>query len=250
MSVMDIFRSILPASPTPGAPQPPAGPSMVAQPGVALPGTQQTEQTAANGLVPTQTNETPFEAFKDIWQTPANTPADSDGAMFKGVDPQTLMASAGKVDFARVITPEQLTAITAGGQGAVEALASAMNKVAQSVYAQSAYATTKIVDQALVQQQTNFDARLPNMVKRLSVNENLQTTNPLLSNPALVPLVSALNEQLVRKNPNATSTEIQQQVNDYFSAIGTAFAPKAPETSMTRAAKKAAASEDWDKFMS
>lgn len=256
MDIMSMFRS------APAAPNPlPQGPSQVNQPGQPLPGTASSGQTAANGMVPsasaavnvgqngTPTPEpSPFDGFKDLWSTPT-TPADSNAPMFSGVDPQKLMESAGKVDFAKAVTPEQMQAIAAGGEGAVQAFAASMNKIAQTVYAQSAFATTKIVDQAMTRQQENFAKQLPSMVRKFSVNENLQTENPLLSNPAITPLVSALSEQLVRKNPNATSAEIQQQVNDYFSQLGTAFAPKPPETPASRAAQKAAKSENWDDFL-
>ena len=257
MDIMSMFRSA-PAT----APVQPVGPSQVNAPGQPLPGTQSSQQTAPNGMVPTQSQAvnigqnpgdqaavSPLDAFATVWQTPANTPEDSNGPMFASVDPQKLMESAGKVDFAKAVTPEQMQAIATGGQGAVEAFAQAMNKVAQTVYAQSAFATTKIVDQAMARQQEQFAKQLPSMVKKFSVNENLQTENPLLSNPALTPLVSALSEQLVRKNPNATSTEIMSQVNEYFAALGASFAPKPPETPATRAAAKAAKSEDWSAFL-
>lgn len=257
MDIMSLFRTA-PATPA----QTPAGPSQVNQPGQPLPGTQAGAGTAPNGMVPSQGQAvnvgqngepspaaSPLDTFKDLWQTPANTPDDSSGPMFAAVDPQKLMESAGKVDFAKAVTPEQMQAIAAGGEGAVKAFAESMNKIAQTVYAQSAFATTKIVDQAMTRQQESFAKQLPSMVKKFSVNENLQTDNPLLSNPALTPLVSALSEQLVRKNPNATSSEIQQQVNDYFRALGTSFAPKPPETPATRAAAKAAKAEDWSAFL-
>ena len=254
MSIMDMFRTIVPAAPAASNGQPngaPAAnsPSQAAAPGQPLPGTSATPGTAPNGVVPEGAAVSPLDTFKDIWQTAANPADDTSGPMFSGVDPQKLMESAGKVDFAKAVTPEQMQAIAAGGEGAVKAFAESMNKIAQTVYAQSAFATTKIVDQAMERQQQNFAKNLPSMVKKFSVNENLQAENPLLSNPALTPLVSALSEQLVRKNPNATSGEIQQQVNDYFAALGTSFAPKAPETPQSRAAAKAAKSENWDAFL-
>lgn len=252
MDIMSMFRS------APTAPNPlPAGPSQVNQPGVALPGTASSGQTAPNGLVPSagqalnvgqNPEPAPLDAFKDVWSTAPNAGTDPNAPMFAGVDPQKLMESAGKVDFAKVITPEQMQAIAGGGEAAVAAFAAAMNKVSQSVYAQSAFATTKIVDQAMARQQENFAKQLPSMVRKFSVNENLQAANPLLSNPAVVPLVSALSEQLVRKNPNATAVEIQQQVTDYFAQLGTTFAPAPPETPASRAAAKAAKQEDWSGF--
>lgn len=250
MDIMSMFRT----APTASNPLPVGGPTQVNQPGQPLPGTAATPGTSPNGVVPAdaaakpEVPVSPFDAFKDVWQTPQNSPADPQAPIFGEVDPQKLMETAGKVDFAKAVTPETLQAITAGGEGAAVAFAQAMNKVAQTVYAQSAFATTKIVDQALAKAQESYDARLPSMVKKLSVNENLQTSNPHLSNPALAPLVSALSEQLVRKNPNATAAEIQSQVNDYFAAIGTSFAPVAPETPASKAAAAKAKSEDWSNF--
>ncbi len=251
MDIMSMFRTA-PVAPNP---LPPGTPSQVNQPGVALPGTSSSPATAPNGMVPSGASQdppapvSPFDAFKDVWQSPTTSPADPQAPMFGSVDPQKLMESAGKVDFAKAVTPEMLAAVTAGGDGAAAAFAAAMNKVAQTVYAQSAFATTKIVDQALAKAQEGYDARLPSMVKKFSVNENLQASNPHLSNPALAPLVSALSEQLVRKNPNATSAEIQTQVGDYFAAIGTSFAPVAPETPASKAAAAKAKSDDWSSFV-
>lgn len=253
MDIMSLFRSAPKADPV-QLPQGQGGPTQVNQPGQALPGTSSSPQTAPNGMVPSGSSQdpapvvSPFDAFKDVWQSPTTSAADPQGPMFGAVDPQKLMESAGKVDFAKAVTPEMLAAVTAGGEGAAAAFAAAMNKVAQTVYAQSALATTKIVDQALTKAQEGYDARLPSMVKKFSVNENLQTSNPQLSNPALAPLVSALSEQLVRKNPNATSAEIQAQVSDYFAAIGTSFAPVAPETPASKAAAQKAKAEDWSAF--
>jgi hypothetical protein len=251
MSLANIM-SLFSGSSTPPAQNPaPVGPTGVANPGVALPGTQQTPATGANGVVPTQPQqlETPFDNFKDIWQTPKNAQPDNSGPMFANVDPKKLLESARNVDFSKTITPASLQAIAAGGEGAMKAFTESMNQVAQQVYAQSAFAATKIVDEAMTRNKASFDAQLPTMIKRHSVNEGLTSTNPLLSNPAIVPLVEALQSQLVLKNPNASSAELQTQVMDYLSALGTAFAPKAPETPQSRAAASAAKSDDWSSFL-
>jgi hypothetical protein len=260
MSVGQIFSNLFGGAPAQPANPGPLGPTGVANPGQPLPGTQATPGTDNNGMVPAQqpgqnpgtpgtSDGTPFADFKDIWQTP-NTPQDQNQALFANLDPAKVMESARKVDFAKNITAAQIQAIQAGGPDAVKAFAESMNQVAQTVYAQSAIATTKIVEQALSKQTERYDAQLPTMVKKYSTNESLLTENPLLSNPAIQPLVGALQEQLIRKNPNATSAEIQKQVSDYFAAMGTAFAPKAPETPQSRAAQRAAKSEDWDSFLS
>lgn len=226
-------------------------PTQVVNPGQPLPGTQASPATANNGVVPAGSSaaptgeQSPLDAYAKIWETAAKPDDPNSGPMFANVSAAELMKSAGQVDFAKVITPETLQAITAGGEGAAKALATAMNSVAQTVFAQSAFATTKIVDQATAKMQERFDAQLPNLITKHSVNAGLADNNPLFSNPAVAPLVSALGEQFQRKNPNATPKEIQTQVGEYMTSIGMAFAPK---VATTAAQKKAAKSEDWGVF--
>ena len=255
---MSIFEKLFgnAAAPAPPANVPPSG---AANPGQPLPGTAASPGTAPNGVVPSPAPApapanapapapaSPLDSFKDIWQTPANPNPDENQSLFANVDPQKLMESARKVNFSSTLTPENLQKIQSGGQEAVQALTESLNSVAQTVYAQSALATTKIVEQALLKQQEKFDASLPTMVKKFSANESLLSNNPLLSNPAIQPLVGALQEQLVRKNPNASTSEIQQQVVDYFAALGNTFAPK-PATPASQS--KVRDSEDWEKFLS
>lgn len=249
----------------PNVSQNPNNPSQVANPGQGLPGTVANGVTAPNGVIPTndgiqqpapgqegvQKVVSPLDGFGEIWKT-IDTPADdpSTKPIFSGLDPKKVLESARQVDFAKAITPEQLSQIAKGGNDAVTAFAAAMNTVAQTVYAQSAVATTKIVEQALGKQKEQYDANLPSLVRKFSANENLRTENPLLNHPSVQPLVGALTEQLTRKNPGATGAEIQKQVTDYFAAMGTVFAPKAPETETDRRANRAAQSQDWSAFLS
>jgi hypothetical protein len=258
---MSIFESLFGAKPTPqqqGVPtgqgvQPnPNAPTGVNNPGQAIPG-----GTPGNGVVPagTQNNggapgnsdaepASPLAAFTDIWQSPTTPNSNDSGPMFANLDPAKLMESARKVNFAGALTQENLQKIQAGGAEAIQALQESLNSVAQTVYAQSALATTKIVEQALGKQQERYDANLPSLVKKFSVGENLSAANPILSNPAIQPLVEALKSQLIQKNPNATGAEIQTQVTDYFAALGNVFAPKPAAAKNAKVSK----SEDWDTF--
>jgi hypothetical protein len=221
--------------------------------GVVPPGndTNQNQNQTAGGQTgqdwQKQEDQSPLAAFGDVWKTDPNAGAQGNQPIFAGLDPAKVMESARKVDFSKAVSQEQLTAITEGGEGAVKAFAQAMNSVAQTVYGQSAIATAKMVEQALGKAQEQYDAKIPGLVKKLNANEGLAASNPLLQNPAIQPLVGALTEQLTRKNPNATSAEIQQQVNDYFAALGTSFAPKSKEDSSKSSGKNN--SVDWSTFL-
>lgn len=262
MNIMDMFRKA-PTQAT-GAAQDnlqaatqPNSPSQVAQPGQPLPGTATGQGTANNGVVPTGVTgnpgvtgnsdaDSPMAKFNDVWQTPNTGNANDDQPIFANVDPAKLMESAKKLDFTKVVPADTFAKIAAGGQEAAQAFAEAMQAVTQASFAQSALATTKIVEQAMSKQREQFDNRLPSMVKNLSVSEGLRASNPLLNSPAVAPLVSALTQTLTVKNPNATSGEIQQQVQDYFSMLGEHFQPKSNQ--QTTSSQGSKVEDDWSKF--
>lgn len=192
---------------------------------------------------PANENVSPMDAFKDIWQTPSDTNVDTTlpSNMFAAVDPAKMLESARKVDFAKTISPEVLSKITAGGPEAAQAFAAAMNDVSQRAYAQSSFAATKIVEQALTKFEEGMNNRLPGQVKKLQVSESLRESNPALSHPAAAPIVEALQAQFTVKYPNASATEIRQMATDYLTGFAGAVLPKPAE-------KATPASEDWEGF--
>ena len=252
---MSFMQMLFGGAPTPAPVA--AVPTNVNNPGQPLPGTGATSVTAPNGVVPAgaagvqgdgqpgNSTASPLANFADIWKTTTNAEKDTVAEMFAGLDPAKVMESARKVDFTKSLPAELQAKIRAGGDEGLEAMMAAMNSVAQTGYAQSAIATTKIVEQALAKQAENFQRDLPNQVKRLTSGEQMLANNPLLSNPAIQPFAEAVKEQLIRKNPNATSGEINTQVQDFFTEMGKAFGPKPAET----AAQKSAKGEDWSAFL-
>lgn len=255
MSIGSIMQNLFggQTTTTPPAIIPPTG---AANPGQPMPGTQASPQTANNGLVPTQQPAqepkqepaSPLDAYKDIWQTSTKPADQNNSALFANLDPAKVMESARKVDFTKSITPEQLTAINAGGPEAMQAVIQAMNAVAQTAYAQSAVATTKIVEQALAQSGQNNEAKFQAMIKKASTSEALLENNPAFQNPAVRPVAEALQEMLIQKNPNATKAEIATQVSDFFSAMGSTFA-KPTQANATTSGQRKKDDMDWSTFL-
>lgn len=251
MGIMDMFNGLMkpaaPAAPAPGQPTPPGNiPANAAATGEASTG------AAANGVLPDGSTKpaepAPFEEFKTLWDTAPvdpNKPA-SDGTVFGAVDPKKFTEAAGKIDFSKVVTPEQLQAIAAGGEGAMKSFAEAMNKVAQGVYAQSAFASTKIVESALAKANERFMAELPQHIKRQTVTDSLRGENPIFSNPAVAPIISALEKQMTVKYPNATAPEITAMAKQYVEKLGESFTPPKPEPAAAKGGRK---TEDWSKFL-
>ena len=264
-SIMDLFRSA-PGTPTGGTPpvnpnanpnnvNPNLPPSGVANPTQPLPGTQSTQQTAPNGTVPANADKGPardpndplalLDGFSKTLETAITNPAGAEGTFAK-LDPAKVMESAKGLDFTKLITPENATKIAGGGQEAVAAMATVINTLGQSVSGQGTITTAKLIDAALAKQREEFVAALPGLVNNAAVADSLRTENPMMSHPAIQPLVGALQAKVAAQYPTATSSEIQEHVRKYFDGLSQVFAPK-PEP--TAAAKASAQEFDFSAFL-
>lgn len=259
---MSIFSSIFggtPAQPAAPASTPPQN-SGAGQPGNIPPAAStqpvQSQGTAPNGTVPNtvptgtenQASASPLDDFNSLWQPSENAGAAAEPLI--KVDPKSLAEAARKTDFTKMIAPEQLTAIAQGGEGAVQAFAQAMNQVAQGVYAQSAFAATKIVEQAVSKAQERFSAEIPSHVKRLQVSDSLRSENPALSHPAASPILGAIEAQLTMKHPNASASEITSMAKQYLDQFATAInTPKNKAEADAAAAVKKGKDTDWSDFL-
>jgi hypothetical protein len=161
--------------------------------------------------------------------------------MFAGADPAKMLDAARKVDFAKSISPEMLAKITSGGPEAAQAFMAALNDVSQRSYAQSSFASTKIVEAALAKFQEGLDSRLPSQIKKHQVSDSIRESNPALQHPAAAPIMEALQSQFSVKYPNATVNELRDMAGDYLSKFASAAVPqkKGPAVPV---------GEDWDKF--
>lgn len=236
---MSIIQRIFGAAPAAPAPAP-AAPNSLAKAGD-MP-TQQTPQTSPNGVIP---QESPLEKFSKVWEpTPVDPNAPPPGS--GGVTAEQLMEAAGKVDFAKVIDPAALQAIAAGGEGATQAFVSSMQKMSQAVYGHSAYATTKIVEQAVSQAEDRFAAKLPGLINSQSSKNELLQQNAAFNNPAVAPIVQMIHAQIATKYPNASSSEITAMAKEMMQGAALVFNPVAPPSAKEQ---KAAAGEDWSKYL-
>lgn len=206
------------AAPTPGNTPPQATPEMASDPNNINAPAQTTQVQEANG----------FDKFNDIWK-PVESPAGEANSNLFNVDPKQLMEAAQKVDFSKAINPQHLQAIAAGGENAMAALSQVMNSVSQTVYAQNAMTTAKIVEQAVKQTRDSIMKDLPQHIKLQAVNDNLRTENPALNHPAAAPILGALQQQLTVKYPNASATEIAGMAKQYLEGFAGTFAKPAPQ---------------------
>lgn len=251
--------SIFATKPTVAAP--PAAPAPV--PGVTnnpanntpAVGTKQGEGTAPNGVVPNdgsatgdKKEESPLANFATLWDTPAPSADAKDPNEQKGLDPQKIMEAAGKVDFAKVVNQETLAKITAGGPDAVAAMIDALNKTSQTVFAQSTIAAQRIADNAVSAAEERFNTQLPQAIRKQSLNSSLVGDNPAFANPAVKPLIDALQTQLAEKFPKATDKELKTMAQEYLTGASQIISPPQKDNSSENQ-KPGKDNVDWDKWL-
>ena len=257
MGIMDMFSGMMG-----GAQQPPQQQQQQQQQQPSVPGnlpgnaasTGATNAGAApNGALPTVAGEgtagataAPLDQFADIWKNDPNAATKPQG-VFGEIDPKKFTEAAGRVDFSKVITPDQLTAITSGGEGAMQAFATAMNSVAQNVYAQSAFASTKIVEQAVAKAKESLMAELPQHIRNQTASESLRAENPIFSHPAAAPILGAVQSQLAVKFPQATSAELAGMAKQYLEHFATGISSTGKKGGEPEAKSL---DTDWSTFLS
>jgi len=220
-----------------------------------------TPGTAPNGVVPAGTPvpaadpvallevpadpnapKSPLDAYAKLWE---NDPSKNAApAQAPALDPEKLKEVIGKANFSASITPENMKAITEGGEGATAALIESLNTVAQQTMVQATLVSNKLIEQALEKKSASYEASLPELIRKHTARNSLVESNPVFSNPAVVPVMEAAQSALAVKFPTATSSELTKMTQDYIKAMGEAFNP-----AEVKPAADSLAGEDWEKFM-
>lgn len=212
--------------------------------------------TEGNGVIPNDgsakppADKSPLAQFGTLWEPPA-TPEGKENPDNSGtIDPSKVMEAAGKVNFANVVNQETLAKITAGGEGAVNALIDALNKTSQTVFAQSTIAAQRIADRAVKDAEERLNSQLPETIRRKALENSLTAKNPAFSNPAIKPLIDALQNQIAEKYPKATQAELETMAQEYLTGAANLIAPPQKDGNSTPAQKAGKDDVNWEAWLS
>lgn len=243
---MSIMSKLFGTTPAPVAPVVTPAQGAPAQQGniPAVPAvTTNPDGTPVVAAIPEVKDESPLAPFKSLWETaPIDPNAPKEPEAYKPPTAEEIQKVVAKADFSKNITPEQLAAVTAGGDGATEALMQLLNTVGQQSIAQSTMVSAKLNEQAMQAAIAAEVAKMPAAIRAQSVQAHLIDTNPLFDNPAIKPVIEATQLQLQTKFPNATPAEITEMTQKFVSAMGESFAPKAKVVEGIEA-------DDWSNYL-
>lgn len=195
----------------------------------------------------------PLDAFTPMWDTPVGADgkplapvADPLATDIFNFDPAKVKEQAGGLDFVKDINPELLAQVTAGGPDAGPALLELLNKVQQGAFAAATLSTGRLINQATQANNARVKSSLPAQINAATLS-HMPTDNPVLSHPAVQPLISALRVAEFNKNPNANPADVAKRVNDYVIGISTAVTANAPAAVAARA-EEAGKVQDWGNY--
>jgi hypothetical protein len=242
MSIMDFFRSA-PATPAQVQnPVPQAAPATNGNPPVPAPTDKSPggNEPVANPNAPITPN------FDTLWDAPAadapKLPDFNPSAMFT-IDPAKIAEAAKGIDYTKAITPEQLTAISQGGEAAMQAFAQAMNSLGQQATQVSMIGAAKLVEQALGKANETMDARVQEQIRKSAVSNSMREKNPVFSSPAFAPMVTAIETQFRTKFPTASAQEITNMAERYVLDFASSVSGKKDADSAA-----VIESTDWEKL--
>lgn len=238
-----------PAQPAQAAPQQPVADTGAGNPGN-IPSTPTVNVDPANATAPvpdpTQATaeESPLAQFASLWDT-TDTPSQQNAEEgLLNLNQEEVQKVIAKADFTSVVTPEQLQAISSGGEDAQTAFMQALGSVAQRVMLQSTLVNGRLSEQAVRKALSQAESRLPDTIRKYGAADHAKNSNPVLNNPAVKPVADAVQAQLLLKNPNATNAEITQMTQDFIVALGAQVAP-APVINNNEVTDDI----DWDAFL-
>lgn len=165
--------------------------------------------------------QSPNQEFADLW---SNTSQQQQGQEpnFR-LDPAKLNEQLANASFTGAIKPEQVQKILAGGEEAVGALMDVLNTFGRDVFSKSANFSSNMAENSYAHATRSVKNGLPDLVKSTLSQQELFTANPKLRDPALQPMVQAIQGQIQAKHPNASPGEVNAMVNQYFDRVKGAF---------------------------
>lgn len=187
----------------------------------------------------------PLEAWAKMFEPATNAPPAAPAAPdLWASNPEQLAKAAGNINLSAVI-PQELVTKALGGDAA--SLMEVINKSSQMTFMMAYQAAMQGVKPAMEARFDAFSKEMPSTFKNLSVDATLQG-DPLLSNPAMKPVVDGLRKQILGKHPDATPQQLQQAISEYLKAVGISVAPP-PNGHAKGASQGTSKAVDWDNFL-
>lgn len=194
--------------------------------------------TETSGVIPSKDTTTgtpqkkagesddPMLKFEELWQP--NVDAKGQPILKPGpkkftpqIDPKVMTAMMDKLNFTSDFSAEEVEGIKKGGDEAVAALASMINKATKKSFLTAFTGAQRMMEHSVQAARADALSEIPGYVKDQMVDSELSRENVLMSNPAYAPLVKSIKDKYQEKFPKASPAEINKGVRAYFDKMVT-----------------------------
>ena len=237
---------VAPVAPVANAPVQPGNlPPDGGTPAPATPGTD------VNGAIPPidpaapTVPDSPLDQYKSLWED-VPTKEGELPATPAALDPTKLQDIISKADFTKALTQENLAKVAAGGEDAIAAVTAYIHSLDQQVVMQDTRASNKMTAQVVEAADAAYSASLPDLIRSQTTANALTKAKPVFQNPAVKPVIEAVQAQLARKNPDATADQLTEMAQSFVAVMGESFSPK---PAADPSAPGAPDTMDWAKFL-
>lgn len=216
---MRMFRST-PAAPAGGTGAPATPSSQQATGTGTIPGAGGTPADGGTGKTG-EAQTSPLDPFKDLWN---NEPAKgADGKPIKdgkksllNIDPAKVAEAAKKMSYSGLVPPELMQKALSGDSGSMGQI---LDAVGQAGFTHAFTANGQMMERMAEVLEGRIRESLPGEVRKHSLKDSVLSQNPKLNNPAIRPLVEAIQQQILQKFPDATQAEVQEMSSTYMTNV-------------------------------
>lgn len=198
-----------------------------------------------------QKADSPLDAFKALWQdTPESRTQQTDpfSTPLFNMDPTKVNEAIGQINFVGQLDPALVQKAMSGQDP--QAFMDVINEVGRKALHTSVQLSTATAEQAGQKLGQRFNTAMPARFRDLQTKSQAPT-NPLLSNPAVAPMLDAVRQRLLTQNPDWTPAQVQAKAEEYLSTFASELQNSDPNKAAER--KTAAAANqafDWDTWAS
>lgn len=213
------------------------------------PATKQQQNKTDSGTVPDpnkkqqnnqQEGNDPLLNFESLWQPdvdakgqPVVKQDNKSKSYLPQVDPKKFGDMVNTMDFTRDFDETDLAELREGGDKGIQATMRMINKAGRRSFQSAFAAANKMAEQGFAGARDRFMGEVPDHVRDMLVDSELSSSAEYAKNPALAPIVATVKKQYLQKFPKATSSEINNAINQYFAYLGGELNKKKPDPNQT-----------------
>jgi hypothetical protein len=165
-----------------------------------------------------------LDNFKDLFKVQVDdkgnpvTTTDPLAGPILNVDPQKLREAASKMNFVSGVPQELMQKVMAGNDP--QALVELINLTSQQAFLQAMQVNAGVVENALTKHTARIETALPDRIRNFQI-QNTAPKNPVLSHPAVAPVLDGLKRTIASANPHLSPEKVAEHAENYVTAMAT-----------------------------